>query len=118
MRISVEARAAFELWLTRNIEHAELLRCASYDEALDAFVQEKADALADLRPRLLSVAAKLPGTRILDGNFTAVQQAVGTARGNTAALKFLKDFVGEAVRSGLVEASIKKHGVQGLLVAK
>jgi polar amino acid transport system substrate-binding protein len=118
MRISVEARAAFELWLTRNIEHAELFRYATFDQALDAFVQEKSDALADLRPRLHSVIAKLPGTRILDGNFTAVRQAVGTARDSTAALEFLRDFVGEAVRSGLVEALITKHGVRGLLVTK
>jgi len=118
IRISVEARAAFELWLTRNIEHAELLRHASFDQAFDAFLQEKSDALADLRPRLNSVVAKLPGTRILNGNFTAVQQAVGTARGNAAALEFLEGFVGEAVRSGLVEALIEKHGVQGLLVTK
>jgi polar amino acid transport system substrate-binding protein len=117
VRIAVTARSAYDLWLARNIKNAELVRSESLDGAYDQFVAEKLDALAGLRPRLLSDVQKLPGARILDGQFTAVQQAVGTARQNTAGAKFLRDFVEEAKASGVVARLIERHKVQGLSVA-
>lgn len=117
VRIAVTARSAYDLWLARNIKNAELVRSESLDGAYDQFVAEKLDALAGLRPRLLSDVRKLPGARILDGQFTAVQQAVGTARQNSAGARFLRDFVEEAKASGLVARLIERHKVQGLSVA-
>ena len=117
IRIAVAARSAYDLWLERNIQHAELVRGANLDASYDRFVQEMLDALAGLRPRLLSDVAKLPGARILEGNFTTVQQAVGTARTHTAGAAFLRDFVEEAKASGLVAGLIAKHRVVGLSVA-
>ena len=72
------ARTAYGLWLDRNIKHAELIRSETLDSAYEQFVSGKLSALAGLRPRLLSDLEKLPGTRILDGRFTSVQQAIGT----------------------------------------
>ena len=60
---------------------------------------------------------KLPGARILDGQFSAVQQAVGTPKKNTAAALWLAKFVEEAKASGLVQSFIDKHKVKGLSVA-
>jgi polar amino acid transport system substrate-binding protein len=117
VRIAVTARSAYDLWLARNIAHAELVRSESLDGAYDQFVREKLDALAGLRPRLISDVQKLPGARILDGQFTAVQQAVGTARQNAAGARFLRDFVEEAKASGLVARLIERHNVRGLSVA-
>jgi polar amino acid transport system substrate-binding protein len=117
IRIAVSARSAYDLWLERNIKHAELLRANGLDGAYELFVQDKLDVLAGLRPRLLSDVKKLPGARILDGQFTAVQQAVGTARSNAAGATFLRDFVEEAKRSGLVASLIERHHVEGLSVA-
>ena len=59
----------------------------------------------------------MPGATILDGKFSAVQQAVGTAKANKAGADFLAGFVEEAKRSGLVGRLIQKHGVKGLSVA-
>ena len=72
-------------------------------------------AYAGLRPGLIDVAAKLPGSRILDGQFTAVQQAVGTPKKNAAGFAFLRDFIEEAKRSGIVASLIERHGVTGRL---
>ena len=116
-RIAVTARSAYDLWLERNIEHAELVRSDTLDAATEQFVRDKLDALAGLKPRLLSDAEKLPGSRILDGQFTAVQQAVGTARGKQQGAAFLRDFVEEAKQSGLVAQLIERHAVKGLSVA-
>lgn len=117
VRIAVKARAAYDLWLERNIEHATLVRSGSLDDAFARFVDEELEALAGLKPRLLSEVEKLPGARILDGRFTAVQQAVGTARKNTAGAAFLRGFVEEAKATGLVARLIERHDVRGLSVA-
>ena len=70
-----------------------------------------------MRPRLLQDLEKLPGARVLDGRFTAVQQAVGTAKTNQAGAAFLRDFVEEAKASGLVARLIERHQIRGLSVA-
>ena len=111
------ARSAYGLWLENNYKKGQLLQFNAADEAIKAFVDQKMDAYAGLRPGLIDVAAKLPGSRILDGQFTAVQQAVGTARANTVGAQFLKDFVEEAKASGLVAQFIERHKVRGLSVA-
>lgn len=113
--ISVSARSAYDLWLERNIKQAEIRRVPGIDASYDQFVNDKLDALAGLKPRLLSDVEKLPGARILEGKFTAVQQAVGTGKPNTAAAEWLASFVEEAKSSGLVASLIEKHGVTGRL---
>ena len=115
VRIAVTARSAYDLWLERNIKNAELVRSEGGDATFKQFVDDKLDALAGLRPRLLEDVEKLPGARILDGQFSAVQQAVGTARKNTASATFLRDFVEEAKASGLVARLIERHKVVGRL---
>jgi polar amino acid transport system substrate-binding protein len=117
VRIAVTGRSAYGLWLDRNIKQATLVRSDTLDSAYDQFVNDKLDALAGLRPRLLTDVTKLAGARILDGQFSAVQQAVGTARKNTAGAAYLRDFVEEAKRSGLVARLIERHKVKGLSVA-
>lgn len=117
VRIAVSARSAYDLWLERNIKHATLLRVEGGPGALGKFRDEGLDALAGLRPGLLTDLEKLPGARILDGQFTAVQQAIGTQKRNAAGAAFLKDFVEEAKASGLVARFIEQHKVRGLSVA-
>ncbi len=117
VRVASSARSAYDLWLERNLKQATLVRAEGLDGALKLFTEQKLEALSGLRPRLLKDVEALPGARILDGQFSAVQQAIGTARANTAAADFLRDFVEEAKASGLVARLIEKHGVRGLSVA-
>lgn len=117
VRIAVSARSAYDLYLTRHLQHAELVRAEGLNASFDLFVNEKFDALAGLRPRLISDVEKLPGARLLDGRFTAVQQAIGTPLGREAGAPFLRDFVEEAKASGLVARLIERHQVRGLSVA-
>jgi polar amino acid transport system substrate-binding protein len=116
-RITVRRGAAYDLWLTANLKHATLLRLDSADGPFEQFVAEKLDAYASLRPQLLDDVKKLPGSRILAGNFTTIQQAIGTEKKNTAGAAFLREFVAEAKTSGLVARLIEKHHVAGLSVA-
>ena len=115
VRIAVSARSAYELWLSDNIRHAELVLAQGIDASINTFVEQKLEALAGLRPRLVDDVKKLPGARILDGKFTAVQQAIGTRPDREAGAAFLRDFVEEAKASGFVASLIDKHGVSGRL---
>ena len=118
VRIAVARGSAYDLFLSRSLERAEPVRASGLDGSFDLFVEKKLDALAGLRPRLLSDVERLPGARILDGRFTAVQQAVGTPRPRARATPgFLREFVEEAKASGLVQRLIERHGVRGLSVA-
>src|SRR5437764_7121644 len=114
-RIAVTARSAYGLWLENNVKKAELLQFDSADAAIKAFLDEKMDAYAGLRPGLIEVAAKLSGSRMLDGQFTAVQQAIGTPKKNALGAAYLKQFVEDAKKSGAVATLIQKHGVVGRL---
>lgn len=118
IRIAVTARSAYDLWLEANIKQATLIRSSSLDGAYEDFVAHKYEALAGLRPRLLTDVTRMPGAVILDGQFTAVQQAVGTPKKyGPAVAAWLRAFVEEAKSSGLVAKSIAKHNVTGLSVA-
>src|SRR6201987_2776565 len=114
-RIAVTARSAYGLWLENNVKKAQLMQFDSADAALKQFDSEKMDAYAGLRPGLLQVAQARPGSRILDGQFTAVQQAVGTPKKNAAGFEFLKAFVEEAKQTGIVASFIEREGVVGRL---
>jgi len=117
VRIAVMGRAAYGLWLERNIRHAELIRSDTLDSAYKQFIADKLEALAGLKPRLLTEVEQLPGSRIIEGRFSAVQQAIGTHKRNAAGAAFLSAFVEEAKASGLVASLIEKHNVRGLTVA-
>jgi polar amino acid transport system substrate-binding protein len=117
VRIAVSARSAYDLWLVNNIRNATLVQVSGLDAAYAKFMSDGLEVLAGLRPGLLKDVEKAPGLKILDGKFTAVQQAVGTAKANVEAASFLADFVEKAKRSGMVQGFIDRHGVKGLSVA-
>ena len=115
VRIGVYGSGAYGLWLADNIQCAEREITYSVDASFELFVEQGLEVLAGLRPRLVSDAAKLPGARILDGQFTAVQQAIGCKPERTSGAQFLHDFIEEAKDSGLVADLLEKHGVMGRL---
>jgi len=112
--ISVSKGSAYGLWLENNVRQADL-HAIDGGEALDLFVNGKVDAYAGLRPALVNQVEKLPGSRILDGQFTAVQQAVGINKGNDAAFAWLNDWVEASKANGLIASFIEQFGVQGRL---
>jgi polar amino acid transport system substrate-binding protein len=117
VRIAVSARSAYDLYLSRTLKHAKLERAEGIDASYDLFVRNKLEVLGGLKPRLVSDAEKLPGARVLEGQVTGVQQAVGVARNREAAAQYTRQFVDDIKRSGLVAKTIEKHGVRGVTVA-
>jgi len=117
VRISLMDKSAYDLYLSRHIRHATLVRSPSIDASYDRFVADGLEVLAGLKPRLSIDADKLAGSRILDGRFTAIQQSIGSVRGREAGAAFLARFVEEAKASGFVAGVIARNGVRGVSVA-
>ena len=115
VNIVVSGRSAYDLYLTRSLRHAELTRGQGADATFELFTSGGFDALAGLRPSLLSLGMKLEGSRILDGNFTSVQQAIGTSKNNDAGAQFLTEFAEESKANSFVSSLIEKHGLTGRL---
>ena len=115
VRIATYGRAAYGLWLSANIQLAQLVKTEGMDASYDLFVEQGLDALAGLRPRLVEDAKRLPGSRVLDGQFSAVQQAIGTKPERKLSHAFLQEFVDHAKASGLVAKLMARHGVTELL---
>jgi polar amino acid transport system substrate-binding protein len=117
VRIAAAEKSAYDLYLTRTLKHATLVRAPGIDASYDLFVGDGLEALAGLKARLVADAERLPGSRILEGRFTAVQQAVGTPVARAAAAAWLCAFAAHVKASGLVAQAIARHGVRGVSVA-
>ncbi len=117
VRIAVSARSAYDLYLSRNLEHAQLMRAEGIPASARLFAERKLEALAGLKPGLMAEAQKMPGSRVLEGQITSVQQSIGAPKARRAAAQFLRDFVEEIKRSGLVARTVEQHGVKGINVA-
>jgi len=117
VRVAVSDKSAYDLFLTRSLKRAQLVRAPGVNASVDLFFAGKLDALAGLKPLLVEVAEKQPGARVLDGRFMVVQQGVGTPKGRDAAAKYLREFVEDIKASGFVAKTIAKNGIRGVSVA-
>ncbi len=117
LRVTAPARANYELYLQRNLKQAKLLSAANNDAAFELLATGKADALAGLTQGLVNMGAKLPGSRIVEGRFMAVQQSIAVPKGRDAGLAYLRSVVEDAKASGLVARGIEKTGARGVAVA-
>ena len=117
VRIASFFKSAYDHWLQRNLKHATLVHADSLQASNELFLSEKLDALAGLKTGLVSFSNKVPGSRVLDGQFTGIQQAIATKKSNFEAVEFLSTCVEEFIRSGLVAKLIQEYEVQGLSAA-
>jgi len=117
VRIAVSAKGGNDLFLTRTLKNATLVRAPSPAATFKLFVADKLEAYANLKPSLLASADKLPGSRVVEGRYTVIGYSAGVPRGRDAGAKYLGEFIEDAKASGLVARSIEKYGVRGLTVA-
>ena len=117
VRVAAPARANYELFLTRSLTHAQLVRGQDAGAAFDLLVSGKVEALAGLTQQLFGLAGKLPGSRVLEGRFLGVPQSMGVPKGRDAGARYLRGFVEEAKASGLVAKAIEKTHARGVSVA-
>ncbi len=117
MRIVSAARAAYTLYLQRSLRYAQVVEADGIQGAADLFAGSNFEALAGLTPRLLDDLQRIPGTRLVSGQFTAVQQAMAVPKPRAAAAAFLADFASEIKASGLLARLIERHQARGLTIA-
>ena len=117
-RVGVSSKSAYDLFLTRNLKHAQLVRAPSPEAAFELIVAGKVDVLGGVRQHLAANTGKLPGSRLLDGRFMAIQQALGIPKARQAGLSYLREFIEDVKASGFVARALEKAGVQGVSIAR
>jgi polar amino acid transport system substrate-binding protein len=116
VRIAASRGSAYDLYLSRTLKHAKLLR-AEGPAATDLFLHDKLDALAGVRQPLVAYAKTNPNVRVMEGRFMAIEQAMGTPRGREAGARYLRDFVEEMKASGFVADALKRSNQPDAVVA-
>ena len=116
--VMVGKGSAYDLYLSRELKAARILRAPTSPAVVDSFIAENADVAAGVKQQLQSDAARIPGLRLLPGRFMVIEQAMGVqANRGEAAQALLRAFVERAKASGFVAASLQKHGIKGAIVA-
>lgn len=118
VRVVVGKGSAYDLFLTRELKHAEIVRAPTSPSVVATMVEQKLEVAAGVRQQLESDAAQREGLRMLDGRFMVINQAMGTPKGRgDAGGDYLRGFVEEMKASGFVAAALERHGIQGAGVA-
>jgi polar amino acid transport system substrate-binding protein len=105
VRIGVNKASAYDLYLTRSLKHAKLVRGES---GVDLFVNEKLEAVAGVKQPIVAYAKTNPGVRVIDGRFMEIKQAMGTVKGRDAGARYLHAFIEEMKASGFVADGLKR----------
>jgi polar amino acid transport system substrate-binding protein len=114
VRVGVNKGSAYDLFLTRTLKAAQLVRG---DSGIDLFVKDKLDAAAGVKQPLVEYAKTNPAVRVMDGRFMEIQQAMGTPVGRAAGAKYLRQFVEEMKASGFVADALKRSNQPDAAVA-
>ncbi len=116
-RIVVGKGSAYDLYLTREIKNATLVRAASSPTVLDMMAAEKFEVAAGVKQQLQMDAQRIPGMRLLEGRFMVINQAMGVPKGRDAALTYLSAFVEQMKVNGFVANALLRHKIEGAAVA-
>jgi len=118
IRVTVGKGSAYDLYLTRELKHAEIVRAPTSPTVVDVFVEQQLEVAAGVKQQLEADLLRFPHHRLLPGRFMVIQQAMGTpkSRGPEAAA-FLAQFVEDMKASGFVADALQRHHIQGASVA-
>ena len=116
-KIAVGLNAAYDLYLSRHLEHAEIVRAPTPNAALEMFATEGLEAAAGIRQALEAFAAQRPGFRVLPDPFMTIRQALATPQGREDGGQYLNDFIDNLKSSGCLRAALDRNGQAGVSVA-
>jgi polar amino acid transport system substrate-binding protein len=118
IRVAVSRGSAYDLYLTRALQHAQLVRASSPAEALDMFLKDRIEVAAGVKQPIVAFAAAHPAeVRVIPGRFMVIEQAMGTPTGRPAGIRYLRRFVEDMKASGLVAAALQRSGQADAAVA-
>ncbi len=117
-RIAVGKGSAYDLFLTREIKSAQILRAPTSPATVDFFLDQNLDVAAGVKQQLEMDAQRLPNLRLLPGRFMVIEQAMGLPKNrNAEALVYLQRFVEEMKTSGFIANALNKHQIGGAVLA-
>ncbi len=117
--IAVSRGSAYDLYLSRTLKHATLVRISPSSAVFDAFQKQHIDVLAGVKPQLAQQASPGSGLHLLDGRFMVIRQAMGVRKNEgDAAANCVAQFAGEMVKSGFVADALARHHIDGAIVAQ
>jgi polar amino acid transport system substrate-binding protein len=117
-RIGVIVGSAYDLFLTREIKQATLVRAESAEGVMKLWIDGKLDCVAGVKQQLEADAARIPGLRMLAGRFMSINQAMGTPRGREAGAIYLREFVGQMKSGGFVAQAFARNNITGAVIAE
>jgi len=117
VRIVVGAGSAYDLYLSRELKHAQLVRAPTSPVVVDTMVAQKLDVAAGVKQQLEADAKRVPNVRMLGGHFMVIEQAMATPKGRPEGARYLAEFVEQMKASGFVAAALARHGVAGAAIA-
>ena len=117
VRIAVATGSAYDLFLSRTIKQAQLVRAKTGPESMDMFLRDKLEAAGGVKQPLVEFAAAHPQVRVMDGRFMAIQQAMGTPKGRLAGAAYLSGFIEEMKATGFVADALKRSNQPDAVVA-
>ena len=116
-RVAVGRGSAYDLFLTRELKSATLVRAPTSPAVTDLFLAQNLEVAAGVKQQLEADAGRVGGVRLLPGRFMVIEQAMGVPKGGTAAQAWLSGFIEEMKSSGFVAQALQRHGIQGAAVA-
>lgn len=117
LRIAVGDKTAYDLFLSRTLKNATLVKFPTSAAAIEGFLAQRLDAVAGVKNPLVAAARRDPSLRVFDGNFMVIGQASGVPQGRPQAARYLRDFIEEAKATGFVARALEKSGVKDATVA-
>jgi polar amino acid transport system substrate-binding protein len=114
VRVGVTTGSAYDLFLTRTLKQAQLVRGADGGQI---FLDQKLDAVAGVKQIVAAFVKARPALRIVDGRFMEIQQAMGTQKGRPEGFRYLRAFIEEMKDSGFVRAALDRSGQAEAAVA-
>jgi polar amino acid transport system substrate-binding protein len=117
VRIAVGKGSAYDLYLTRTLKKAQLVRAPTSPTVIDVFRDQKLEAAAGVRQQLVAFASSQPDVRVMEGRFMVIEQAIGTPKGRDHALGFLQSFAEDAKASGFVANALARSNQRDAAVA-
>jgi len=117
LRVGVGAGSAYDLFLTRELKQARIVRAPTSQAVLEMILAQRVDVAAGVKQQLEADARSAPGLRLLDGRFMVIQQAMATPQGRPAGARYLAEFVEDVKASGFVASALQRHRIDGAAVA-
>jgi polar amino acid transport system substrate-binding protein len=117
IRVAVQEKSQPDIFVSRTLSNATVLRASSLADTLELLKSGKADAIFSIKPSLFEISNRLPGSRVLDGRSGMDPHAMAMPKGRDLGVAYARKFIEDAKSEGLVKAAIERAGLRGMVVA-